>query len=395
MRIATFYYCLILLALCGCQQKKKSFEIPPTNVEICEVKIQDFTISIEAIGNVYENAIVQIRPQVQGILLKKYFEEGQFVKEGDLLYEIDPRPFEAALEQAKATSLRDEATLELAKITLKRNEDLIKKDFISKLTWEQYQSNVMTAEGQVAIDKAAILAAEINLGYCKIYAPISGKLSSYNIFPGNLVLANDPTALIEIRQLSPVRIQFAIPQAYFQDLHEIAPSHNLTFEAILPYNTHPPIKGTIYFVDNHVDLQSGTITIKGLIENKDLVLWPGEFVNVKIFLKTVPNALVIPSAAIQIGQKGPYVFVVNSDMTASIRNVTLGQKDKDAFLVLSGLNVGDKIVSNGQLNLKEGAKVNIVNKPEKENAKEKIINKSEKERIKKNIANKSVKDPKK
>lgn len=353
---------LTLSLLYACEKKAPPAEIPPVNVEVCEVSIRDFVVTVEAIGNVYENAIVQIRPQVQGILLNKYFQEGQFVKEGDLLYEIDPRPYQATLDQAKAALLRDQATLQLANVTLKRNEDLIKKDFISKLTWEQYQSNVMTAEAQVEIDKAAIVSAEINLGYTKIYAPLTGKLSSYNIFPGNLVYANDPTALIEIRQLSPVRIQFAIPQIHFQEIHSIQPDHNLTFEAILPYQTHPPIPGKIYFVDNHVDLLSGTITIKGLIENKDLVLWPGEYVTVKVFLRTIKNALTVPSAAVQVGQKGSYVFIINPDMTATTRDITVGQKDGSNFLVLSGLKKGEKIVTNGQLNLKEGSKVNVVEK---------------------------------
>ncbi|MFA6916559.1 MAG: efflux RND transporter periplasmic adaptor subunit [Parachlamydiales bacterium] len=357
---------MLLLILCSCEKKQHVIVVPPVNVEVCEVSVRDFTLTVEAIGNVYENAIVQIRPQVQGILLRKYFEEGQFVKEGDLLYEIDPRPYQAILDQAKAALLKDESTLELAKITLKRNEELIKKDFISKLTWEQYQSNVMTAQAQVEIDKAAIVSAEINLDYCKIYAPLTGKLSSYNIFPGNLVYINDPNALIEIRQLSPVRIQFAIPQVYFQELHQIQPDHNLTFEAILPYKTNPPITGKIYFVDNHVDLQSGTIIIKGLIQNEDLVLWPGEYVTVKVFLKTIKNALTIPSAAVQVGQKGSYVYIVNPDMTATTRNITTGQKDKGDFLVLSGLKKGEKIVINGQLNLKEGSKVNIAPKAVKE-----------------------------
>lgn len=355
-----FFACMILLA--GCSKPAPKRELPPVRVEVNEVVQKDIPLFIETIGNVYETSLVQIRPQAQGILLKASVEQGQIVQEGDLLFEIDPKSYQAALDQAKANLMRDQALLEIAQITVKRNADLLKKDFISKLAYEQYEANVKQAEGQVEADKAAIQTAQINLNYTKIFSPISGKVSLYNVYPGNLVVINDPNFLIEIRQITPIDVRFTLPQRDFQELQKHHEIKDLPFQVFLPSEDDKPFTGTLYFFDNHIDLNTGTLLLKGRIANEDHVLWPGEFVRVRLMLKTEENAIVAPYSAIQIGQKGHYVFLVQPDQTVKVADVVVGQRLDSVVIIQSGLKAGDKVVTNGQLNLRSGAKVEVVSR---------------------------------
>lgn len=350
---------------CGCSNDAPKKALPPIRVEVGEVVQKNTPLYIETFGNVYETSLVQIRPQAQGILLKAEVKQGEFIEEGALLYEIDPRPYQAALDQAKATLLKDEANLEIAKVTVKRNEDLLKKDYISKLTFEQYQANVKAAEGQVEADKAAVETAKINLSYTKIYAPISGKVSLYNVYPGNLVVVNDPNALIEIRQITPVDIRFTLSQRDFEELQKNSALGDLDFQVFLPFDETKMFSGKVYFYDNHLDLQTGTILMKGHIANEDHILWPGEYVRVRVIIKILDNAVLAPFSSIQIGQKGNYVYVVQADKTVKVADVVTGQKTDSMVVVKSGLKPGDKVVTNGQVNLREGAKITIIGEEEK------------------------------
>lgn len=354
-RLWILIICLITFMSCSKEEKPTP---PSVKVEVAKVIQKDVKNFIEAIGNVYAYSIVQIRPQVQGILLKAYVGQGDFVKEGDLLYEIDSRPYKAALDQAEANLEKDKATLELAENTVKRYTDVAAKDYISELTFEQYKSNAKTAAAQVATDVAAVEIAKINLEYCRIVAPIDGKISMYNIYPGNLVVVNDPVALTEIRQITPAEIRFSIPQKDFQEIQKSQKDLNsLTFEVFLPYENDLQFHGELYFIDNHVDLQTGMILLKGLVPNEDRMLWPGEFVRVRIFTTTVENAIVIPLSAIQAGQKGKYVYLVKPDKSVELVYVKTGTQTDSEIVITSGLQAEDLIVINGQLNLRNGSKV--------------------------------------
>lgn len=355
-----YQFLLIAMLFAGCETPAPLSKPTTIRVEVAEAKVRDVPIYVEAIGNVYEYSIVQIRPQVQGILLNAYVAQGDFVNEGDLLYEIDSRPYKAVLDQAKATLLKDQAAVELAKSTLKRYADLVNKDFVSKLTYEQYQTNLASTEAQVEIDKAAIESAQINVDYCKIFSPIAGKLSVFNIYPGNLVTVNDPNALTEIRQINPIEVRFSIPQRDFQEIQKIQAADNLQFDAFLPFEDQRSFEGKVFFVDNHVDLRTGTILLKGLIQNSEKILWPGEFVRVKVLLKILHDTIVIPFDAIQTGQDGDYVYVIDSDMTAKVVYVKAGEKIGKDIAIYNGLKANDVVVTNGQLNLGPGSKVLIV-----------------------------------
>lgn len=356
MKIAKILCFFALLLLVGCHPQDSHVVSPLIKVEVTEVEEREVQNYIEAIGNVYESSIVEIRPQVQGILLKAYVAQGALVEKGDLLYEIDPRPYQATLEEAKATLLKDQASLELAQNTVNRYTEVAKKDFISPLTFEQYQSNVKTGEAQVAVDQASIRLARINLGYCKVFAPISGKIGVYNIYPGNLVVVNDSQAIVEIRKISPVDIRFTIPQKDFQEIQQISSKENLKLKVLLPYQEDRAFDGTLYFIDNHIDLQSGTILLKGSVPNETHDLWPGEFVRVRVYTKLDPHALVIPLSALQTGQDGYFVYRINEDQAERV-SVKIGQKAHEQVVVTEGLNRGDKVVTKGQLNIHSGSKV--------------------------------------
>jgi multidrug efflux system membrane fusion protein len=351
---------MILLFGCSTSGHEKNGR-PPVKVEVADVIVKEIPIFIDAIGNIEERTIVQIKPQVQGILLKAYVTQGQEVEEGELLYEIDSRPFQAAYEEALGTLEKDKAALEQAKITLQRNKELVEKKYIPVLTFEQFETNVKTAEAQLKISKANVEKAKINLDYCKIRSPITGKVSVFNIFPGSLVKTEDTEAITEIRQLDPIDVRFSVPQKEFQWVQAAQQKDELQFEATLSKEKEDSFIGTIYFVDNHVDLNTGTIKLKGVLDNKERKLWPGEFVNVRLFIRTI-IAMAIPASAVQAGSQGPYVYVVEPDMTVKAAYIETGDASNSVIVVTKGLKVGDRVVINGQVNLTNGSKIQIIDK---------------------------------
>lgn len=356
-----FYFLVILsgfISFSSCQKKKA--EPQAVRVEVVCVTQQDVQTYIEAIGNVFEHSIVRIRPQVQGILIKAHQKQGSYVKEGDLLYEVDPRTYAAALAEARATLVKDKATLAFAENTVSRYTQVAAKDYLAPLTFDQYKTNVQTASAQVALDIAAEEIACINLDNCTISSPMNGKIGIYNIYPGNLVLANDPNAIVEIRQMAPIDIQFPISQRDFQEIQKFRSSaESMKFEVFLPYEKEKKCDGTLFFIDNHIDLLTGTILLKGSVDNEKEELWPGEFARVHLLTQLEKDALVIPASAVQWGQKGSYVYVVNEDMTVRFVQVIVGQKTGSDIVIKEGLSLNELVVTNGQLNLREGSKITI------------------------------------
>lgn len=349
----------VLVFLCGCSSapKPKERSYPVT---IGEVVQQDVPIYVEAIGNVYSLQTVQIRPQVGGIILEAYVKQGQYVKKGDPLYQIDPRPYQAALDEAKANLQKDLATLKFSEQQVERNQELVKKEYIAKLTFEQYLSQVDLNKGQVASDRAAIALAEINLEWCIPLSPLDGKVSQYNIDPGNLVIGNDPNALTNIRQITPADIRFSITQNDFIKVQKARQSGTLKFEVILPQETENPREGKIYFIDNSLDPTTGTILLRGAAPNEDEMFWPGEFVRVRLRLRVEPNALLVPEEAVRIGQDGPYVYIYQPETsTAEYRLVTRGERFNHMILIEKGVALNEKVIVRGQNNLLPGAKVFI------------------------------------
>lgn len=350
------YFLLILLLCVSC---KKTAGPPEKSypVRVDKVVEQDVPLQIETIGNVTAPRTVQIRPQVTGKLEKAYIPEGSFVKEGDLMFNIEPYPFQAALDSANATLKRDEANLSYSKATLERFEKLINKDYISKQNYDQYVRDVAVGEALVMQDKAQVEIAKINLGYAYIHAPWDGRLGNFNINEGNIVGPNDSIPLTDLRQVRPIEVNFTITQEQFQRLKQHQEQNPYTVFAYLPGQV-AGFKGTVDFLDNRVDTVTGTILLKGIFPNENLELWPGEFATVRLIVETIPNATLVPTSSVQIGQEGHYVYIVNGDRV-ELRLVEVGDVYRELILIKKGVKPGETVVTDGQINLKPDAKVTI------------------------------------
>lgn len=351
--------CFLVAFVIGCHAPAPT---PPRAfpVKVGQVIQRDTPIYFEIIGNVISPRVVDVRPQITGILLHAHVQQGQDVEEGQLLYTIDPAPFQAALDKAKAVLMKDQAQLAFSKKKVERYETLKEKEYVSALNYDQYQTDVLTIEAQVASDQAEVDTAAINLAYTTIHAPMKGRISQYLVDPGNLVSPTNQTALTEIRQMDPIDIQFAISQADFQRLQERFARHDMSFDILVPDLKEPIQGGTVYFVDNHVSLTTGTVLIKGRVDNAMRKLWPGLFVRIRLLLKTKHNALLVPVPAVQYGQQGPYIYILKADSTVDLRKVVLGETIDNMLVIESGIAAGETVVTDGQLNLRPGVKVQVI-----------------------------------
>lgn len=349
--------CLVLFA--SCRNKQKPPPLPP-NVITATVEQRDVPIYIDSIGQVIPPVTVQIRPQVAGKLLAVYVQQGAIVKANDILYTVDPRPYQALLDEAIAQLAHDIALLEYAEIAVKRYKKVVEDDYISIFTYEQYLSNEAAAKAQVELDQAAIRAAEINVNYCQITAPVDGKISFFAVDVGNIVAVDDPTALTAIRPFNPIDISFSLPQQHFELIRrEQGDAGAWKFVATLPERPKTPFKGTTYFLDNQIDQDTGTILLKGRIPNNERELWPGEFIKVKVLQKIAPQAFVVPPGAVLIGKNGPYVYLVDNEGKAVNKNVTVLMRSEDSIAVDSSeLKAGDTVIVDGQINIAPGVIVN-------------------------------------
>jgi len=350
-------------------------------------------VTIPAVGTAEPLATVQIRAQVTGQLSAIHFTEGQEVKKGTPLFTLDARPFEAALQQAQAVLARDTAQSKNAQSQKARYEDLFKRGLIAR---DQYETQLATAnalESTLAADEAAIENARLNLQYTRIIAPISGRTGSLNVHQGDLVRANDTTPLVIINQVAPIYVSFSVPGRYLPDIRRYQAQQGLKIEAriqsagtpgapqVAPANpgtavptdgndgasnaVPPPApataaieSGTVSFIDNTVDPTTGTIRMKGTFANDDHALWPGLFVQVTLILRTDPNAIVVPSIAVQTSQAGQFVYVVKpDDKTAEVRNIVVERQQGDESIISHGLRPGEEVVTDGQLRLNPGSKV--------------------------------------
>jgi multidrug efflux system membrane fusion protein len=355
------FMCLALM-LCSCHNETAPKAVVELPVRISTVTKDDVPIYIETIGTVASPQTVLIKPQVGGEVVKAYVQQGQYVKKDDPLFQIDPRPYQAALDQAEATLIKDQSALEFANIRVKRYRDLTQKEFFAQVNYEQYVTEAEAARAQVLTSKALRDIAAINLIWTSILSPLDGKVSFYNIDPGNVVVANDTNFLIDIRQIDPIDVYFNINQSDFIAVQKARQTGELVFEAILPQHPDQPRTGSIYFIDNHIDTSTGTIAIRGKLPNADAFFWPGEFVMVQLKLHTEANALLIPQHALQVGQNGPFVYVYQQgSSTVQYRPVVKGAHFKDKIAITKGLQAGETVVTEGQLNLKPNVRVAIIN----------------------------------
>jgi multidrug efflux system membrane fusion protein len=317
-------------------------------------------VEVRAIGNVEAYSTVTVKSQVDGEIEQVHFTEGQEVHAGDLLFNIDARPFEAHLQQAEANLARDEAQAKNARAQALRNKNLFDAGIVSKDQYDQFATSADALDASVRADQAAMADAKLQLGYCTIRSPIDGRTGSLLVHPGNLVKSND-TSLLVINQIHPIYVTFSVPEQYLAEIKARAASGKLGVVASAAEGNQNPDAGVLSFVNNTVDPSTGTIMLKGTFPNPAGRLWPGQFVNVALRLSVQQNATVVPNQAIQTGEKGSYVYVVKSDMTADLRPVVAGATFEGKTVVEKGLEPGEMVVTDGQLRIFPGAKLKIKN----------------------------------
>jgi multidrug efflux system membrane fusion protein len=332
---------------------------PAVPVTTAPVVTKTVAVRIYAIGNVEPYKTVALKARVDGQIVSVHFKEGDEVRQGSVLFEIDPRPFAAMLKQAQANLLKDRALLDRATDQEKRYKDLLGKNFISPDAYDQVRTNQATAAATVAADQAAIESARLSLEYCTIRSPITGYAGRIQIQQGNLVKANDANPLVTINQIVPVYTSFSVPEQNIADIRKYQADGQLKVQAAFTNAAHAPVAGKLSFIDNSADPTTGTIKLKAEYPNTDKALWPGQFVNVVLTLYEQKNAVVTPSASVQNGPTGQYVFVVKPDQTVELRNIKIARAEGDDTVVASGLQPGDQVVTAGQLRLAPGTRVNV------------------------------------
>lgn len=360
--------CLGSGILSGCSEKKSGQPgmMPAAPVTIETVASRNVPELLRAIGNVEAFSTVGIKAQAGGTLAKVHFTEGQSVKKGDLLFSIDPRPFEASLKQAEAALARDRAQFENAKKDAGRYSELVKKGYVSQEQYEQLRTNADALDAVVQADLAQVENARLQLGYCAVHAPVSGRTGSLLLHAGNLVKANADTPMVVIHQIQPVNVTFTVPEKYLPAIRKHMAAGKLRVEAFSSEEEKTPSSGTLNFIDNTVDRTTGTIMMKASFPNQESRLWPGQFVNVVMTLALRQDATVVPSAAVQTGQQGQFVYVVKGD-TAELRPVSAGIEYEGMTVIEKGIAPGEQVVTDGQIRLMPGAKI-VVREPGRQEA---------------------------
>lgn len=343
----------------GCSKQHPDMH-PPVSVAVASVDRASVPYDINANGVVEPLQTVAVESQVGGVLTKVAFHEGDEVREGQVLFQIDPRPYEAALQQARATLAKDEVQAANAKRDAERYAVLVKKDYVTQSQADQASATAQALAAAVKADSAAVETARLNVDYTTIRAPISGRTGSLLVHLGNLVKANSTTPLVVINQIRPILVRFAVPQRDLPDIQHYSAGNALAVHAIPGQDsTVAPVNGTLAFVDNNVDTTTGTVTLKAKFANGEGALWPGQFVTVDLQLFVQHDALVVPSQAIMQSQDGSYVFVITQAGTAEQRPVTVGRTVGNTAIVAKGLTLGERVVTDGQSRLSPGAKVDI------------------------------------
>lgn len=349
------------IAAAGCSKKdSRGAPAEAAPVVVANVARQDVPVEVRAIGHVEPYATVAVKALVGGQVMRVGFREGQDVRRGDLLFQIDPRPYQAALAQARGELERDRAIARNAEEDVKRYTELVQKDYVTRQQYDATRATAAAARATAKASEAAVENAKLQLSYCTVTAPVSGRTGSLLVNVGNVVKGNDDKPLVVLNQIQPVYVSFSVPESSLAQIRErLGPGEKLK---VIAYPSGDPAKtqsGELSFIDNTVDAGTGTIVLKGTFVNSDEALWPGEYVDVVVTLATEPGAIVVPSQAVQTGQSGQYVWVVKSDLTVESRPVNVARTQGPISIVAKGLQAGERVVTDGQLRLAPGARVEI------------------------------------
>jgi membrane fusion protein, multidrug efflux system len=368
--VASLIACLPLLAA-GCASEDAAATAGARNggrgaggggavpVTVAPVVRKAVPIEISVIGAAEPFSSVAIRSQITGQLNTVTFTEGDDVKAGQVLFTLDKRPLEAAAEQAQANLERDVAQAANAAAQFKRYQDLADRGIATKEQVDTARTSMTALNATVNADRAALENTQVQLQYATIPATISGRTGALQVHEGNLVRANDTTPLVVINQIAPISVTFAIPEARLPELKKYMARGALRVTASPPKDDAPAAVGRIAFVDNQVDQTTGTIRLKGTFSNEDRRLWPGQFLNVVVTLTSDPNAIVVPTAAVQAGQQGPYVFIVKDDKTVDMRPVVVARTSASETVIGGGLKPGETVVTDGHLRLVPGSHITV------------------------------------
>jgi multidrug efflux system membrane fusion protein len=337
-------------------QGRGQFTIP---VGVAKAEVRDLPVILPGLGSVEAYNTVAVKSRIDGQLVQVAFREGQEVKQGELLAQIDPRPYEVQLSQAQATLFKDQSALKDAKVNLGRFEQLYKDGVIPKQQLDTQESLVGQLEGAVRADQAQVDNVKLNLVYTRITAPVNGRIGLRQVDVGNIVHASDPNGLLIITQLQPIAVIFNLPQDQLQSVSQHMRNGRLQVEAYSRDDQTKIATGTLLTIDNQIDQTTGTGKLKAVFDNRDRSLWPNQFVNVHLLLEVRKNNTVVPAAAIQRGPSGTYVFTVKPDKTAQMRPVTVPFSEGNYSAVTQGLQPGDLVVTDGQDKLQDGTKVEI------------------------------------
>jgi multidrug efflux system membrane fusion protein len=327
-------------------------------VSVAKAVSKDMPLQIKVIGSIQAYSFVQLKAQVSGPLSGVFFREGQDVKKGDVLFKIDPRPFEIALRQAEAVLAKDRAQLRNAEEEVARFTDLAGKEYVTKERYDQFRVNADVLKATVQADEAALANARLQLDYCTIASPVDGRTGSLMVYPGNLIRASDTTPLVVIYQIRPIYAAFSVPEQNLTLIRAYQAKGELKAEAFLA-NNDVPIPGVLAFIDNGIDTNTGMVLLKAAFPNTDQALWPGQYVNMVLTLTVEKNVIVVPAPAVQSGQSGPFVLVVKADQTVESRPVTVIRTIGEESVIGTGLKAGETVVTDGHLRAVPGGRVEI------------------------------------
>jgi multidrug efflux system membrane fusion protein len=360
-RLALAAMLLLLLSAAGCSRSnvQAAPAMPPPLVTVVKAAAQDVPKYLDEIGRNSAFESVNVTPQVGGRIVERHFQDGENLKQGQLLFVIDPRPYKAQLDSAKASLAQAKAALDLAKIQFARDEEVIGERAISKQDYDTKKNTVDVDQAQMEAAQAALETAKLNFEYCYIHSPINGRAGARLVDVGNVVQPN-ATSLLSIQRLDPIYANFTVTESDLPEVQRQMSRGTLKASVRLPSDSESAAKaGRVEFLDNSVQNGSGTVNLRATISNSDRHFWPGQFVNVRLVLQTDKAAVLIPSQAAQISQKGPFVYVVKSDDTADLRPVKLGQRQGDDVVVTEGVTANERVVLAGQMLVRPGGKVRV------------------------------------
>jgi membrane fusion protein, multidrug efflux system len=348
--------------ICGCSAKatgndaQKKVSSPPVPVVVAQAEAKDVPVELRNVGNVEAFATVTIRSQITGQITKIHFREGQEVKAGDLLFTIDPRPSEGALKQSQADLKRDQAQLVSVRLEFERAKKLLENGIGSRDDYDKAEAAFHALEATIMSDEAAVSRAKLQVEFTSIRSPIDGRTGNLMVKEGNIVKAPDDF-LVTINQVHPIYITFSVPEQELPAIRQRMKASQLMVEGEVPGELGEPARGELAFIDNVVDTTTGRIKLKAVFANTNDVLWPGQFLQTKLILRTLNHATVVPDEAIQSSQTGDFVFVVKADSTVQKRPVVIGLSRRGTTVVENGVQAGETVVTDGQLRLKDGSPV--------------------------------------